>query len=499
MKHFTTLLLPFFVLGIGLLSSQKASASHAVGGEIFYEYIGDSTGVAHQYILYLKLYRNNNGVGFGNTENVSIQSSCYGTQTQTLNISSGLNNYPLQNFRECVDSGLVTNPIRIYFYAGVITLPGVCSDFKFTYDICCRNSAINNLVSPASQNLYLESTLNNTFGPNSSPQILTEGSKAFCIGHQVNWSQYAIEKDGDSLFYELIQPLDGPNQPIQWAPGYSTLQPITSANGVTFDSRYGDFIFTPIQPEVDVIRIRVSEYRYDTLFATFLKIAHVERDVQIYVLASCPVTAPKITIWPADSISLDTANIACGTKRLTINLSGRVDCRSIAPDGTDFAIFNSLGNLIPIVAAGSDNCLANATNTIWLEFKDTISYNDNVYLVTRTGSDFNTLESLCGFALPEQDSLLMTITTCSTSIEQRELEAPKIRLYPNPASTIINLDLPPVGNVPYYIFDAKGLLVDEGIIQDQQSSINIRHFKDGLYFLRVPIGHTAEVLKFHKL
>jgi hypothetical protein len=138
----------------------------------------------------------------------------------------------------------------------------VCSDFRFSYDICCRNANITNLATYPS--IYLESTLNNFYGPNNSPVILSEGSKVFCIGRKVNWRQTASESDGDSLFYELIQPLESYNLPIPWAAGFTSGQPLTTTNGVNLNSATGDFIFTPAQSEVAVVRFRISEYRLDT-------------------------------------------------------------------------------------------------------------------------------------------------------------------------------------------------------------------------------------------
>ena len=476
-----------------ITAPQTLRASHAAGGEIYYEYIGDSTGVNHQYLITLTLYRRTAGIQFNSTESINISSSCYSNQNITVNAIS--QNTPLLYFTECTDSNITNSLVNYYRYRGTVTLPGVCSDYRFSYDICCRNNDIDNLATyPA---IYLESYLNNTLGPNNSPKIQSEGSKAFCIGTNVNWSQSAIDEDGDSLFYELIQPLSAYNQPIAFAPGYSVSQPITTINGVSLNSRTGDFEFTPSQTEVLAVRFRVSEFAIDTLWGWF-KVGHVDRDVQIYILNSCPANPTNISYSAADSLSADTASLACGMKRLHLNFSGRIDCRSIAPDGSDFAMFNSYGSLIPIIAAGSDSCSSNISQSIWIEFYDSIYYNDDVHLVVRTGTDFNTIESVCGAALADGDSIPLKITGCSSSIGVFESDLKDWILFPNPADEILNVNTPNESTVSYDIINMNGAIILSGQLQEISNMIDIAPLPQGVYLLRLSSASTTEIRKFIK-
>jgi hypothetical protein len=106
-----------------LMGPGSLRGSHAAGGEIFYEYIGDSTGVNHQYLITLTLYRREQGIAFGSTANIDVNSSCYPTQTFTLN--AGLNqNTPLKYFGECADSVIGTPAyasitVNYYEYKGL--------------------------------------------------------------------------------------------------------------------------------------------------------------------------------------------------------------------------------------------------------------------------------------------------------------------------------------------------------------------------------------------
>ena len=135
MKNTYLLLAAFFALAF------QASATHITGGDIQYRYVGDSTGVAHQYEVTLRVYRDcspNTSTFISGA--ISIESSCYATQNVTLPQING----PLANgewapptYEDCVDAGTV-KCLAIRLFKGIVTLPGLCSDFLFTYDDCCR-------------------------------------------------------------------------------------------------------------------------------------------------------------------------------------------------------------------------------------------------------------------------------------------------------------------------------------------------------------------------
>ena len=166
----------------------------------------------------------------------------------------------------------------LYFLVNVLTLNSGGQQ-------CCRNTNITNLATyPA---LYLESNLNNTLGPNTSPFFLNPGAKFFCVGQPFTWSQAAAEPDQDSMVFTLAQPWSADNTPIPWAPGYSTQQPMTTANGFNFNPATGVFQFTPTQAEVDVIKIVVEEYRFDTISFNWLLVGTAIREMQIPVLSTC--------------------------------------------------------------------------------------------------------------------------------------------------------------------------------------------------------------------
>ena len=45
--------------------------------------------------------------------------------------------------------------VQVAYFSGTITLPTRCNDWIFSYSLCCRNNAIDNLVAPGGRNLYI--------------------------------------------------------------------------------------------------------------------------------------------------------------------------------------------------------------------------------------------------------------------------------------------------------------------------------------------------------
>ena len=116
---------------IALVFSTTMSASHLSGGDIQYRYIGDSTGVARQYEVLLRIYRDQSGIAMGNTQTVYINSSCYSQQTLTVTLLPGSGGIAPTLF-DCVTPSSSTKTLEIYAYKGIVILPGNCSNFNFS-------------------------------------------------------------------------------------------------------------------------------------------------------------------------------------------------------------------------------------------------------------------------------------------------------------------------------------------------------------------------------
>ena len=136
--------LSYYILVALLFQTIGASASHIVGGEIYYQYVSNN-----DYIIYLKVYRD------CNTGNASFDDPAY------ISIFDGNNNYlqtlslftpTITQVQPDVDNPCLIVPAGICVeeavYITTVNLPPISGGYSLTYQRCCRNSTIDNLISP---------------------------------------------------------------------------------------------------------------------------------------------------------------------------------------------------------------------------------------------------------------------------------------------------------------------------------------------------------------
>lgn len=149
----------FLILILALSAfSNKLHASHFSSGDIRYEYIGDSTGVANQYRIYFHWHLNlHHPRSLGPFASICISSSCGTDTTITLNKinATGANlapgNFPgawkLANIEQYADTLSANNGLPLfaeYRYAGnIIHPPRADYEFSYTASSCCRDGANN--------------------------------------------------------------------------------------------------------------------------------------------------------------------------------------------------------------------------------------------------------------------------------------------------------------------------------------------------------------------
>ena len=425
-------------------------ASHFAGGDITYEYIGDSTGVPYNYCITLTLYRRELGIGVGTTQTVSVNSGCFGAGTITVsqaNYSAYNSNFVQggtpRGDTNCVDQsdpGYSQGRLEEYRYRACVVLPGKCADYVFSWTSCCRNNNITNILTPGAIAILLEAELNNTIGDNTSPDFINPGAKFFCVGQSFTWAQTSIEPDGDSLYYSLGLPAGA-----VWASGYSTLQPMSTVNGFKLNPTNGVLNFTPSQPEVDVLKIVVEEYRLDPVSGIYLQVGSIFRDIQVPVLATCsPLATTGIRITQGDTIgdvtsgttiidgdsllnvygidsiadftggyaAFDYVGYDCFDTILTLKVAGNLKCSSISPDGSDFRLIGPDSVTRPIVGVVNKCQSTLLTDEVDLILHKPLDVNGNYLLQVKEGNDGNTIENECGYGVKPFFSLLVKVENC---------------------------------------------------------------------------------------
>ncbi|MES2620995.1 MAG: hypothetical protein V4615_09085, partial [Bacteroidota bacterium] len=166
-----------------LTNIREARASHAMGADLSYECIDPAT---NTYKVVLRFYRDCFGISQPATITLNYSSpSCGQSGSVTLNPEACQPNTnggspcevsPLCNasILQSTCNGGTLPGVQAFTYTATITLPQNCPDWTFRFNECCRNDLITNLVSPSSEDIYIEATLNNTLGGcNSSPVFTT--------------------------------------------------------------------------------------------------------------------------------------------------------------------------------------------------------------------------------------------------------------------------------------------------------------------------------------
>jgi gliding motility-associated-like protein len=267
-------------------SQNEAFASHAQSADITYQCLG-----GNQYQINLSFYRDCAGVAAPTTATINISSaSCgqninltlnpiNGTGTEVSSICSGMTT-------QC--SGGTYPGVQEYIYSGVITLPMQCNDWTFSFSLCCRNAAINTIINPSAENIYVEAVLNNLDFPcNSSPYFSNPPIPFVCVGQPYCFNNGSFDADGDSLSYSLITPATSSTTSVVYNNSYSASQPLLSSPAVSFDIVSGDMCMFPTSLEVTVFAVLVQEWRNGVM------IGSVMRDIQLRTI-NCTNSNPYV-------------------------------------------------------------------------------------------------------------------------------------------------------------------------------------------------------------
>lgn len=413
-----------------LLTSFEASASHIIGGDIQYEYLGNN-----QYYIKLVLYRESTGIPLLPTETVDVRSASCGITTSIQLPRTA--QYLATNFAfNCISQQSAGFLPEVNVYETTVnnplTLTANCSDFKLSWDVCCKPPGITNLAgNSATLGFYFEAELNRRqgIGNNSSPVFVSDPIAYICEGGNFIYTQNVTEADGDSLEYELIDPREwrgGAVVTLPYVPQYSKNMPfgIDPQNPYRLDQNTGNITFTADLPagitrEVSVIAVKVNEYRYDSLYGIWDKIGSSNREIQVIITSNClPQVNQGVKLDPnAQGTYLDpdgtqVRDYGCGDTTVTLHFNLSVECFSVANDGTDFRITAPNGQPIPVKTA-TPFCDNNfETDSVRLTLYKPLLFNGDYQLYSKTGTDGNTILNKCGLGMNEFDTIILRVSGC---------------------------------------------------------------------------------------
>ncbi len=328
----------FSVFLIFFFQYKISFASHAAGADLSYKCLG-----GNNYEVTFTFYRDCSGISAPSSATVKITApSCGIVGSSAITLILNQSGPPVEITPVCPTAQTKCNGgpnpgIQKYTYKKIVTLPAKCLDWTFDYELCCRNSAIQTIQNPGSQNLHIKATLNNlTDSCNSSVTFANDPIPFVCTQSDYCFDHGTINPDGDSLVFTAITPLSNGNSTVTYTAGYSVGSPLNSnpAFPFTFDPSTGQICFNSLTQTITVIALEVKEYSNGIL------VGSVIRDMQIYTIP-CNNLNPNSTGFDQNPISGSNTDTAiCAGLPLTLSISAS------DPDGGDLVTID-WNNAIP--------------------------------------------------------------------------------------------------------------------------------------------------------
>lgn len=302
-----------------------ALATHLVGGEMYYDYVGDN-----QYEIYLIIYRdcgptNTNGTDFDIQANIAVYEGfdLYFSGAVLLD-NNAVTSIDLQSGNPCAElpPGVC---VERAVYTTVIDLPPSEEPYTIVYQRCCRNPQVINLLDPMNTGFTIFAEIppilanaNLDVTINSSPRFDFLPQAYVCVGQPFSLPNPAEDLDGDSLFYTIGDvfiggsfsapspnpPLGPPFDNVTWANGYGPMTPLgdEEPDWITIDPSNGTVTGTPTTIGKYVLGVYVNEFRQDEN-GNWVNLGKMLRDFTIDVVP-CELVIPDIE-WPDPCSGLD--------------------------------------------------------------------------------------------------------------------------------------------------------------------------------------------------
>ncbi|RYZ55276.1 MAG: T9SS type B sorting domain-containing protein, partial [Sphingobacteriales bacterium] len=290
-----------------LAATNEARGNHLLGGELYYQYLSGPSS-AETYRITLVLYGDCGSVANSNSFNLLMSAvpeldifdgvnviTTLGMQVDPLNSNIEITPVcPSQvGTTKCTD---VNNPlpgIKKFTYTVDFTLTGTSTDWRFAFggqlgnSLAGRSTILGNILSSGGQIIYLEATLNNTTGPNSSAIYTSVPTPFFCLNQAQGYNLGAVDPNGDALTFGLIPAKLGFANNATYIFPYSATNPIPVVAGTfNFSTSTGQMNFTPNQTMNCVVVNEVEEFRNG------VKVGSNMREMTFVILPNCANAAP---------------------------------------------------------------------------------------------------------------------------------------------------------------------------------------------------------------
>ncbi|OFY63738.1 MAG: hypothetical protein A3H98_06595 [Bacteroidetes bacterium RIFCSPLOWO2_02_FULL_36_8] len=287
-----------FTFLLSVLFTFHSHASHIVGGEFYYKFLGynPATGL-NKYQVTLVIYRDAGGIECdANADIVLFNDDSLMSHYKDVTLPSTIKEMiEIPNATGCnFDPGF---NVQMCFYTGTLEIPNSLTGFHLLWDQCCRNDEIVNLSNPDNATFY--TFISPTYFQNSSPVFADVPVPYFCINDTTSFVNTATDPDGDILVFSIIPTIEdysttnnNLNLPLTecgYVSGYSGEQPFGPGGYANINPATGLTTFYSDKTGFFVVTVEIKEYRNNNLINTS------QRVMQLIVLDCPPNKTPAFS------------------------------------------------------------------------------------------------------------------------------------------------------------------------------------------------------------
>ena len=309
----------FFTFILAVLVISAAQAKHIVGGEATYELISTDgyIGGTVRLKIHFTIYRDakSGGADFDNPGYFGVFIKRGGSWQFVKRIDKYVQN---RKYIKTVHDPCVVTPPNILYEKGeynfTLDLKISTTEYKITYQRCCRTNFIVNIKSPEATGAtyYVDISPDAQLYGDNSPVFRGFPPSVLCANAYFEFDHSCIDKDGDSLVYEFFHPFHGgglegsssgtggsasdcdgvkpdpthcppPYPLVQFKNPYDYKNPLGGTPQVRIEKFSGLIYGTPVDLGQFVVGVKVKAYRNGKLIST------VQRDFQFNVTSCSPL------------------------------------------------------------------------------------------------------------------------------------------------------------------------------------------------------------------
>ncbi|MBK8347510.1 MAG: gliding motility-associated C-terminal domain-containing protein [Saprospiraceae bacterium] len=286
-------------------------ATHIVGGDMTYRHLGNNN---FEITLTLRRDCQLGQIGYDDPASIGIFAASSNTLLREVRIPFMASDTVGNTIVSAC--GFIGSEVCVQrtTYRDTVELPFLAGGYIVSYQRCCRNGSLNNIIIPLETGTteWIEITEKVLLEGNNSPAFTRWPDIYICANQPLNFDHSAFDADGDSLVYKLCTPFEGatiqfprpqppavpPYNSVLWQSPYG-LNDMLGGTPLSIDPNTGVITANPNLVGQFLVGVCVEEYRNGVLLST------VRRDFQYNVrVCSTPVSTDfEVAVNKCDSLS----------------------------------------------------------------------------------------------------------------------------------------------------------------------------------------------------